>query len=100
MYVMAKGPIPDGLTLDHLCRVRHCVNPDHLEPVTQTENRRRGVRAQVPSDTIQWLRQQPFWLKPGRVPRGIHAMSLKRASRFTGVPQTTIRRILAGEDWR
>lgn len=32
------GPIPEGLQLDHLCRVRHCVNPEHLEPVTQREN--------------------------------------------------------------
>lgn len=34
--------IPDGLQLDHLCRVRHCVNPMHLEPVTQWENIARG----------------------------------------------------------
>lgn len=37
------GPIPDGLQLDHLCRVRPCVNPEHLEPVTQAENIRRGA---------------------------------------------------------
>ncbi len=34
--------IPDGLQLDHLCRVRCCVNPQHLEPVTCGENIRRG----------------------------------------------------------
>lgn len=42
-YVVLVGPIPGGLVLDHLCRVRHCVNPDHLEPVTQRENIIRGV---------------------------------------------------------
>lgn len=37
-----RGPIPDGLVLDHLCRRPLCVNPDHLEVVTQRENIRRG----------------------------------------------------------
>lgn len=41
-YEFCVGPIPDGLTLDHLCRVRNCVNPDHLEPVTLRENILRG----------------------------------------------------------
>lgn len=39
----AYGPVPAGLVLDHLCRVRHCVNPAHMEPVTNTENVRRGI---------------------------------------------------------
>lgn len=39
------GPIPEGLHLDHLCRNPSCVNPDHLEPVTQAENIRRGHAA-------------------------------------------------------
>lgn len=42
VYTLLVGPIPHGLQLDHLCRVRHCVNPDHLEPVTQQENLLRG----------------------------------------------------------
>lgn len=41
-YELVIGPIPVGLTLDHLCRVRLCVNPAHLEPVTQSENVKRG----------------------------------------------------------
>lgn len=41
-YETAVERIPDGLEIDHLCRVRLCVNPDHLEPVTDHENWIRG----------------------------------------------------------
>ena len=41
-YLLSGRTIPDGLVLDHLCRVRHCCNPDHLEPVTNAENVLRG----------------------------------------------------------
>lgn len=39
------GPVPEGMQLDHVCRVRSCVNPWHLEPVTVGENIRRGHQA-------------------------------------------------------
>lgn len=42
-YEAAIGPIPPGLDLDHLCRVTLCVNPAHLEPVTNRENNRRAL---------------------------------------------------------
>ena len=41
-YEHFAGPIPDGLVIDHVCRVRRCVNPDHLEPVTNQVNVLRG----------------------------------------------------------
>lgn len=46
-WELLRGPIPDGMTLDHLCRVRHCVNPDHLEPVLFAVNVQRGVPFRV-----------------------------------------------------
>lgn len=43
VYQILRGPIPDGLQIDHLCGVKLCVNPDHLEPVTQLVNTQRAV---------------------------------------------------------
>lgn len=40
-YERIVGPIPDGLRLDHICRTKACVNPAHLEPVTDSENMQR-----------------------------------------------------------
>lgn len=42
-YEWLRGPIPQGMVLDHLCRVRPCVNPAHLEPVSLRENLLRGI---------------------------------------------------------
>lgn len=42
-YWLFKGPVPDGLEIDHVCRVRDCVNPDHLEAVTHRVNMQRAV---------------------------------------------------------
>lgn len=46
------GPVPDGLDIDHLCRVRNCVNPAHLEPVTRAENLRRGIKPRRDRDPL------------------------------------------------
>lgn len=48
-YASLVGPIPDGLSLDHLCRNTACVNPDHLEPVPIRENIRRATEARRPT---------------------------------------------------
>lgn len=56
-YEVFVGPIPDGLQIDHLCRNTHCVNPEHLEPVTAAENKRRGYESTL----------------DGKCRRGLHA---------------------------
>lgn len=63
VWYLLIGPIAKGLQLDHLCHVRNCVNPDHLEPVTKSENMRRaGIRN--------------GWIKSGkpiqRIPKELH----------------------------
>jgi HNH endonuclease len=87
-YERHIGPIPDGLELDHLCRNRRCVNPGHLEPVTRTENIRRGINGKLPRNAIAEIRAAR-----GRVTQQ------KLAERF-GVTQTTISALQLGKTWR
>ena len=47
VYELTRGPVPEGLVLDHLCKNKICVNPDHLEPVSIAENVRRAFREQA-----------------------------------------------------
>jgi hypothetical protein len=56
VYERLVGPVPDGLQLDHLCRNRACVNPDHLEPVTRSVNVQRGALAKVDPGTVIEIR--------------------------------------------
>src|SRR5258706_13485898 len=46
-YELFAGAIPDGMDLDHLCRLRHCANVAHLEPVTRRQNTLRGGSLQA-----------------------------------------------------
>jgi hypothetical protein len=57
-WELANGPVPEGLELDHLCRVTACVNPAHLEPVTHAENVRRGDLGRVTRERHAKLRLQ------------------------------------------
>lgn len=71
-YTIVKGTIPDGLAIDHLCRNRRCVNPDHLEAVTLAENIARGVQARNGHDAThcknghEYTPENTYWCWGGR----------------------------------
>lgn len=58
LYEQVKGSIPVGMELDHLCRNRDCVNPDHMEPVTHAVNIRRGPQSKLSMESARIIRQR------------------------------------------
>src|SRR5688572_1053758 len=55
-FEQKHGDLPRRVKLDHLCRVRHCVNPAHLEPTTNAENCRRGNNTKLSADDVREIR--------------------------------------------
>lgn len=57
MYEQAIGPIPVDTELDHLCKNKSCVNPDHMEPVSHEENCQRGASAKLTAEDARFIKQ-------------------------------------------
>ena len=87
-YEQHVGPIPDGLTIDHLCRNRACVNPDHLEAVSLTENIRRKPSTKL---TIEIARE---------IRRLAESMSQTTISDRFGLSSGMVSRIVHNHIWR
>lgn len=105
-YEIANGPIQNNLHIDHLCRVPCCVNPDHMEPVSNKENARRGLAG--------------HHMKNGRAPRQENhrmavmtsdlvaslrsdcnaGMSQYAAAKKYGISQPTVSQIMRNVTWR
>lgn len=89
VYEEAKGAIPAGCDLDHLCRNPRCVNPAHLEPVTTAENIRRGRMAKLTAATVLAIRAD---YRTGR-------FTVRGLGRKYGVSHTTARKAALGLTW-
>lgn len=86
VYSYLVGPIPDGKQLDHLCRVPSCVNPSHLEPVSNTENVRRGNSAKLTKEDVRRIHRS--------------GMSRQALAREFGIRPTYVDQIRRGDAWR
>lgn len=82
-----NGPVPDGMHLDHLCRVRACVNPNHLEIVTPAENVQRGKRAKLTPVLVSEIKSR------GGIDRHVLAAEY-------GVSPRTVSDIRNGRTWK
>ena len=92
-YERHVGPIPAGLDIDHLCRVTRCVNPEHLEPVTEAVNVQRGRLAKLTEEDVRRLREDM------RRVRGTGPYRHALAARY-GVSVATIDAIRLGYTWK
>lgn len=82
-YKTQVGPIGEGLDIDHLCRVRACVNPKHLEAVTRLENIRRAAAVKTHCPAGHTYDAANTYIRPGTVHRSCrtcaHERDLQRA---------------------
>lgn len=87
-YERYVGPIPKGLDLDHLCRVRACVNPAHLEPVSRAVNIRRGDNGKLIESQVREIHQKRR-----------EGLSYRAIGEIYKVSHQSCRSICIGEHW-
>lgn len=89
LYEQYYGPIAKGLVIDHLCSVKSCINPLHLEAITQRENCIRGRRTRMNWDKVREMRQLRT-----------EGMSVKDLVNRFDMSESQVRVIIRGEQWR
>jgi hypothetical protein len=89
-YEQKRGPIPNGLGLDHLCRNRACVNPDHLEPVEHATNVRRGVSAKINPTKVRQIKAMHA--------QGTH--TIREIATAIGATYYQVQKVVQGRTWK
>ena len=89
-YEKLRGPIPEGMQIDHLCRLPACVNPDHLEVVTPTQNVRRGRSAKLTESTAFGIRWAALTT----------TLFHRDIGEMFGVDKSAVAHVLHGRHWR
>jgi site-specific DNA-cytosine methylase len=87
VYTLLRGAVTTA-HMDHLCRNRACVNPDHLEPVSHRENVRRGGGTRLTVERVRAIHEL--------ADRGL---SQREIGRLMGVDHSTVCRVLRGSRW-
>lgn len=87
-YELVKGKVPCGCELDHLCKNKNCVNPEHLEPVSHAINCRRGKNSKLSEEDIMKIKKMSA------------SHSHQEIAKEFDVSRQNISLILSGKRWR
>lgn len=87
MYQTLKGNVSEGLELDHTCKNKLCVNPEHLEPVTHAVNCQRKSQSKLDQGKVNWIRKMAFSMKHTEI-----------ANRL-GVSRQLVSMVILGKRW-
>jgi hypothetical protein len=88
-YVVAKGPVPEGLELHHKCENPPCVNPRHLEPVTHKANLRFSGHTKLDEKIVKVIKRL-----------NVQGLGYRRLAKLFNVSRSAIQNVVVGKTWR
>ena len=89
VWEWAYGPVPEGKELDHICRNRSCVNPDHLRIVTRMENAQCGLAAKLTPAEVIYIRELH-----------LQGLSERKIAKTISKTREMVRHVVIGHTWR